>query len=184
MLWQMIFEWTAVVLLLGLGLYTVRVIRNEKINYIKEAREIHFHIFKFFVPKWWSSIETGSENEICFKRLDTHYNWEARFHWLASSTETDLIKIFKNKIHDRKILFDEEETIIYDPTDCLSGAFELVRLEGTATENQQERLYYDAFILREKKSGKFLYAESKSSVLNGLVEGPYFEEVMKRIELI
>jgi hypothetical protein len=60
MLWQMIFEWMAIVLLLGFGLYTVRVIKNEKINYIKEARVVHFHLFKFFVPKWWGNVETNS----------------------------------------------------------------------------------------------------------------------------
>lgn len=184
MLWQLTFQWAVVILLFGLGLYTVRVIKNEKANYIKEAREIRFHLFKFFVPKWWGNVETDSSNEICFKRLDTKYDWEARFHWNQPSNETDLVKLFQSKIHDRKILFDEDTSIIYNPKDFLLGEFEIVRLEGTATMDQQERLYYDAFLLREKKSGNYLYAESKSSVLNGLVEGPYFEEVMKRIELV
>ena len=184
MLWQLTFQWTAVVLLLGLGRYTARVIKNEKANYIKEAREVRFHLFKFFVPKWWGDVETNSQNEICFKRLDTRYEWIACFHWNTPSTETDLIKLFQSKIHDRKILFDEDASIIYNPTDFLHGDFEVVRLEGTATLDQQDRLYYDAFLVREKKSGNYLYAESKSSVLNGLVEGPYFEEVMKRMELV
>lgn len=184
MLWQLTFQWAAVVLLLGLGLYTVHVIKNEKANYIKEAREIHFHPFKFFVPKWWGNVETNSPDELCFKRLDTKYDWVARFHWSQPSSETNLIKLFQSKIHDRKILFDEDASIIYNPADFLLGEYEIVRLEGTATMDQQERLYYDAFLLREKKSGYYLYAESKSSVLNGLVEGPYFEEVMKRIELV
>ena len=60
----------------------------------------------------------------------------------------------------------------------------MVRLEGTATQEQTERLYYDAFLVREIKSGHYLYAESKSSILNGLVEGPYFEEVMLRLDTI
>jgi hypothetical protein len=184
MVWELIFEWTAVALLLGLGLYTVRVIKNEKNNYIKEAREIRFHIFKFFVPKWWGDVETNDANEICFKRLDTRYEWEARFHWNLPSTENDLIKLFQSKIHERKILYDEDASVIYNPTEFLKGEFEIVRLEGTATRDREERLYYDAFLIREKKSGNYLYAESKSSVLNGLVEGPYFEEVMKRMELV
>lgn len=184
MVWQAIFEWTAVVLLFGLGIYTMRVIKNEKVNFLKEAREINFHIFKFKVPKWWGEIETNNKNEICFKRLDTRYEWEARFHWNTPSDESDLIKLFQSKIHDRKILFDEDASVIYNPSEFLAGNFEFVRLEGTATLDQQERLYYDAFLVREKNSGNYLYAESKSSVLNGLVEGPYFEEVMKRIELV
>ena len=53
-----------------------------------------------------------------------------------------------------------------------------------STAYRKERLYYDAFLIREIKSGFYLYAESKSSVLNGLVEGPYFEAVMTRMELL
>ena len=183
MLWRLIFEWTAVALLFGLGLYTIWVIKNEKKNYIKEAREIHFHLFKLHVPKWWGDVETNSKDEICFKRLDTDYDWEARFHWNSPSNESDLIKLFQSKIHDRQILYDEDASIIYNPTDFLLGEFEIVRLEGPGTLNHEKRIYYDAFLLREKKSGYYLYGESKSSVLNGLVEGPYFEEVMNRIEL-
>ena len=59
----------------------------------------------------------------------------------------------------------------------------MVRLEGTATADRAERLYYDAFLIRNLKTGSFLYAESKSSILNGLVEGPYFEAVMTGMEL-
>ncbi len=183
-------EWLSLLLLLGFGVYTMRIIKNEKKIYIKNAREIHFKLFKLFVPSWWGEVSTNSENEICFKRLDTRYDWEARFIWNPAGEKIDLIELFKNRIHDRKILFDEETSIIYNPSDfkegplITSGHFEMVRLEGTATEDRQERLYYDAFLIREKETGAYLYAESRSSVLNGLVEGPYFEEVMIRMELV
>jgi hypothetical protein len=184
MLWQLIFEWTAVILLLILGIYTMKIIKNEKVNFLKDAKEINFQIFKLKVPSWWGEVETGNPHEICFKRLDTRYDWVARFHWITDSNESDLIKLLQNKIHERKILFDEDTSIIYNPTEITAFNFEVVRLEGTATQDQQERLYYDSFIVREKNSQSYLYAESKSSVLNGLVEGPYFEEVMNRIEKI
>ena len=50
---QLIFEWTSLILLFGLGIYTMSVIKNEKKTYIKNAREIHFQNFKFFIPSWW-----------------------------------------------------------------------------------------------------------------------------------
>ncbi|MGZ3789718.1 MAG: hypothetical protein ACXVLQ_14410 [Bacteriovorax sp.] len=183
-------EWIALILLLGFGIYTMRIIKNEKKTYIKNAREIRFKLFKLFVPSWWGEIPTDSDNELCFKRLDTRYDWEARFIWNPQALNMDLIELFKSLIHARNILFDEETSIIYNPSDFKvgalinSGRFEMVRLEGTATEDRQERLYYDAFLVRELATGATLYAESKSSVLNGLIEGPYFEEVMIRMELI
>jgi len=184
------FEWFAFFLLMALGVYTMRVIKNEKRNYLENAQEILFKSFKLITPRWWSLVDTGSEDEICFKRLDTRYDWEARFIWNTSPSEKDLIELFKEKIYDRKILFDEENSVIHNPSDFVekdlikSGEYEMLRLEGTATADRQERLYYDAFIVRHIKDGHYLYAESKSSILNGLVEGPYFEEVMLRLEII
>ena len=188
---QLIFEWTSLILLFGLGIYTMSVIKNEKKTYIKNAREIHFKNFKFFVPSWWGEVQVeNSESELCFKRLDTRYDWEARFIWNESVQDNNINELFKEHIHLRKILFDEENCIIHNPSDFKEGAliksgqYEMVRLEGTATADRAERLYYDAFLIRNLKTGSFLYAESKSSILNGLVEGPYFEAVMTGMELI
>jgi hypothetical protein len=184
------FEWFAFFLLMALGVYTMRVIKNEKRNYLENAQEILFKSFKLITPRWWSLVDTGSADEICFKRLDTRYDWEARFIWNTSPSDKDLIELFKEKIVERKILFDEENSVIHNPSDFVekdlikSGEYEMLRLEGTATADRQERLYYDAFIVRHIKDGHYLYAESKSSILNGLVEGPYFEEVMLRLELV
>lgn len=184
------FEWLAFFLLLGLGVYTMKVIKNEKKNYLENAQIIYFKKFKLLTPKWWSLMPAENENEISFMRLDTRYDWRARFIWSEEKSEKNIIELFKDKIHERKMLFDEENSIINNPSDfqekdlIKSGKFEMVRLEGTATLDRSERLYYDAFLIREIKTGHYLYAESKSSILNGLVEGPYFEEVMIRLEYV
>jgi hypothetical protein len=184
------FQWLAFFLLMALGVYTMRVIKNEKRNYLDNAQEIIFKNFKLITPKWWSLIPTDTEKEICFKRLDTRYDWEARFMWNETASDLNIIELFKEKIVERKILFDEENSVIHNPSDfrekdlIKSGRFEMVRLEGTATADRMERLYYDAFIVRDLNNGQYLYAESKSSILNGLVEGPYFEEVMLRLEFV
>lgn len=187
---RLIFEWTVLILIMAFGIYTMRVIKNEKANFLKDAKIIQFKIFKMLIPKWWGEVETNSPNELCFKRLDTRYEWEAKFIWNESPSEKEIIELFKDHINDRKLLFDADSSIIYNPSDfktgqlIQSGKFEMVRLEGTATCDKADRLYYDAFLIRNLEDHKYLYAESKSSVLNGLVEGPYFEEVMNRLELI
>lgn len=185
----LVFEWLAFFLLMALGVYTMRVIKNEKKNYLENAQEIVFKNFKLITPRWWSLVDSGSENEILFKRLDTRYDWEARFIWNEQNSDKNIIELFKEKIHERHILFDEENSVIHNPSDfrekdlIKSGRYEMVRLEGTATADRAERLYYDAFLIRDTNNGKYMYAESKSSILNGLVEGPYFEEVMLRLAL-
>jgi hypothetical protein len=183
-------EWLAFFLLMALGLYTMRVIKNEKKSYLENAKSISFKKFKLLVPNWWGEVPSSDSNEIIFKRLDTRYDWEARFIWNEEKTNLDIIELFKEKIHARQILFDEDSSVVHNPSDfqtkdlIASNEFEMVRIEGTATAEKSERLYYDAFLIRELSTGHYLYAESKSSVLNGLVEGPYFEEVMLRLSKI
>jgi hypothetical protein len=183
-------EWTILFLLFGFGIYTLWVIKNEKKNYLKEGREINFKNFILLVPKWWGEVPSESDHVLSFKRLDTRYEWEANFIWNENPSNKEIRELFIDHINDRKILFDTDTSIIYNPSDfktgplVQSGNFEMVRLEGTATCDKAERLYYDAFLVRNLQDNKYLYAESKSSVLNGLVEGPYFEEVMKRLNFI
>lgn len=187
MTFRIVLEWLAFFLLMGLALYTLRVIKNEKTNYLKNAKKIIFKNFILLVPTWWGEIPQDNADEICFKRLDTNYDWEARFKWCEETSDKNIIELFKEKIVERKILFDEENSVIHNPSDfqdkplIQSGEFEMVRVEGTATSDRFERLYYDAFLIRHTQSGHYLYAESVSSVLNGLVEGPYFEEVMRQM---
>ncbi len=187
---RMVLEWLAFFLLMGLGLYTLRVIKNEKTNYLKNAKEITFKKFLLLVPSWWGEVPQETADELCFKRLDTRYDWEARFKWFEETSEKSIIELFKEKIVERRILFDEENSVVHNPADfqdkplIQSGEFEMVRVEGTCTADQEERLYYDAFLIRHLTSGHYLYAESKSSVLNGLIEGPYFEEVMRQITIV
>ncbi len=183
-------EWGILILVLLFGVYTMRVIKKEKENFLKDAVEIHFFQFKLFVPRWWTLFENLAEKQISFKRTDTRYEWQATFYLKNSDLNLAVVDLFKKEISDRKILFDEDTSIIYNPTD-FSGSplsqnnqYEMVRLEGTATEDKSERLYFDAYLVRNITNGEYLFAESKSSVLNGLVEGPYFEEVLYRLETI
>lgn len=188
----LLLQWLFFALLICAGLLTMRVIKNEKKNYLKDPQEIYFKYFKLLTPRWWglSSSQIETPDEIIFKRLDTRYDWEARFIWSEKKSDKDIIELFKEKIFQRKILFDEDHSVIHNPSDfeekdfIKSGRFEMVRLEGPATFNAEERLYYDAYLIRELKTGYYLYAESRSSILNGLVEGPYFEEVMLRLEIL
>lgn len=182
-------QWLIFFIIMGLGVYTLKVIKNEKRNYLENAQTIYFKNFILLTPTWWTLIPGETENVITFKRTDTRYDWEARFTWIEDISPLDIIELFKEKIHARRILFDEQSSVIHNPSDFVekdlikSGRFEMVRLEGTATADGIERMYYDAFLIREILSGHYLYAESKSSILNGLVEGPYFEEVMLRLSL-
>lgn len=182
-------EWFSVLALLGFATYTLLVIKNEKRNFLKEGVVLQFKHFNFLIPKWWGQVETQDENQIKFMRLDTRYEWHATFNWVPSLPVHSIDQELRNIIEKKKILFDEDTTIINMPSEFKNNPtfqnsdIEMIRIEGTATEDREHRLYYDAFLIFDKKRQGMLYCESRSSVLNGLVEGPYFEEVMLRMQM-
>ena len=58
----------------------------------------------------------------------------------------------------------------------MEGVTLALRVEGKATEKVINRLYLDIYLFQYKEDAYFFI--SRSSVLNGIVEGPFFEEMI------
>jgi hypothetical protein len=177
-------SWLILILfLLGL-LYTLIVVKEEKATFKENAKLLRFHEYIFFYPSWWGKT-LEENNHIRWERTDTRYEWHADFFYepqlnQAISIEED----FKNRIEAMEIVFDLDASDIKMPEDFkqlpefIKGELEAVRIEGTATQGGIERRYLDAFLIRNYSDQSTLFTTSLSSILNGLVEGPYFEEMM------
>lgn len=160
------------------------VIKNEKKVYLENGRTFLWGNIQFLLPQWWTLKEEKTDS-LTFHRSDTRYDWNSNFRWVES--DKDLKEIFKAQFSEREILFDQETDITESAIAFFSSSFqhqlsEALRIEGMATKAGEERIYIDALILKFKDQGKVLYMESYSSVLNGMVEGPFFEEVFKNLE--
>lgn len=187
-----IFEWGILTLsIIGLG-YAAYVIKNERSNFLETAIPLDFKRFLFKIPSWWSNTY-NDENHLVFERTDTRYDWKAHFRWFNfndGDISKDLQEAFAEIIKDKNIVFDTDTSVIKNPTDFSSHpAFrdtepDMIRVEGTATQDLEDRIYYDAFLIRDKKQNGFLFCESRSSILNGMLEGPYFEEVLLQVEKV
>lgn len=182
--------WAILGLILILALYTLFIIKKEQKNFKEEAKSFQLKHYKLFVPNWWGVEAQAPENDfIKFKRLDTRYDWYAYFCWKNHSNQS-LEKILGLHLAEQEIVFDEDRKIIKNSAeliknhDLLNSITEFYRLEGTATQSQEERLYVDYCLIKDKRFEGYFFAESKSSVLNGLVEGPFFEETLKYLENI
>ncbi len=161
--------------LLFFGIYAAWVIKNEKKIYLKKAKHFLFHDFSFAIPSWWSLKGEDNEKKI-FHRADTYYDWEAQFILLEER---------KAPLIEQLISFMKANEIILDPENAQTREFqeedlECLQIEGTGTEKQEERIYFDAYIVRRPEDQKTILALSKSSILNGMLEGPFFEEMMNR----
>lgn len=184
---KLIIEWSIFAAVIIALIYTMIVIKEEKRSYQENARPVQFHALKLLVPSWWTQT-LNEKDKICFERTDTRYEWKATLSLKPMQTDRTVEESLLEWLKEKDVLFDEQNSVIHNPESfhrhpCVeSGEWEIVRLEGTATQAQIERVYLDTYLIRDKKEGLHYFCESRSSVLNGLIEGPYFEEMMNNVE--
>ena len=177
-----LFSWAILSLALIFAAYAAFIIKDEKNVAVENGVGLEFHGFKFIIPRWWS-ITSENENKIVFERTDTRYDWKATFNFL-NDNHADLQEVFETMALKRKLVFDKDTSIVHSPSmlkELESEGINGLRVEGTATQDEQERVYYDAFVI-QCKNGGYLYLESRSSILNGLLEGPFFEQAISNIK--
>jgi len=171
------FDWLFLFLILiALG-YAAWVIKKEKKTFLENPISYKIGPFLLDIPKWWSPIN-DKKNQLIFERKDTKYEWAATFSLIKEPSDfINLDILLIDFVKGKKILFDPESSDINFKKNL--NNLELIEVGGTATADEIERIYYEIAILKSNKD--ILICESKSSILNGAVEGPYFEEVIKRI---
>jgi hypothetical protein len=178
-------DWLLFLGLIGLGLYTMRVIRREGSTFREESLPHQFHALNLHVPKWWTQTRADSD-VIQFERTDTRYDWWARFTLLKDTRL--LTDILAEKVERDELDYDRDDVVIEtDPRvlfrrDSMRGCA-VVRVEGKASQRIEDRIYLDIFLIRPVGMEGCYLCESRSSVLNGMVEGPYFEECLAEAEL-
>jgi len=167
--------------------YAAFVIKNEKKSFLSNPQILELPLFTLKVPKWWT-LEMTTDNQIQFKRTDTSYDWKAYFTWSDLTEKLTAVELLVQHIHKQKIMLDPEESIkapaqkIYNHLAKFAEFSDLAHVENTGTKDESERIYFDAYLVT-LKSGKYFYCYSESSVLNGCVEGPFFEEAMLQLNL-
>jgi hypothetical protein len=185
-------------IILGAGLlilvYMMIVIKEEKSSYKDSFITYALGPIKFPAPSWWSLTEQ-TENLLQFERTDTRYDWKAKLFWITDQSWDelhliDLEELMVSELKKRALEFDEINSVVHRPASfehhpmVVNGHWQVCRIEGTASKAVIERVYYDAYLVRDLELKKHLYCESQSSVLNGLVEGPYFEEMMENVQKV
>ncbi|WP_372652529.1 hypothetical protein [Halobacteriovorax sp.] len=190
-------EWLIFGAILLYAIYSMIAIKEEKQAYVDNAKEFELKNFLFFLPSWWTntteSYDRDQSTQAVFERTDTRYDWRADFEWFESNDEIkdkSLEEIIVNKLENLKLIFDPEESVIDVPSSFqnfipfLEGRIDLIHIEGTATEDVSERVYFDCYLIKDNINDAYLFAKSRSSILNGAVEGPYFEEVLRTFEFL
>ncbi len=184
-----IIQWIFVLILILFLLYISYKIKNEFKNYSQNKKLFKLRKFNFFVPSWWEPVRNN--NEIKFTSKSSQEVWYSSVEVIKSGDD-DLPPetILDKKIEKMKITFDHGHityknelpgnTTYQEENNNLNFTFK----EGTGTENDSRRIYLQiAIILHKKEPNYYVITKSLSPVLDGGVEGPYFEELIKSIHL-
>jgi hypothetical protein len=182
-------DWLILLGILGLSLYVMKTVGQERSSFKDDSYLVQFGALSLTIPNWWT-ITGQDKSHLIFERTDTRYDWYARFEYFPDHQDLPLDKILENKLNQEKLEFDQDvvfETdsrVLFRDTDIQRHFQEVIRVEGKASQDVVERTYYDIYIMRGLEDQGYFIFESRSSVLNGLVEGPYFEESLSELSFI
>ena len=182
-------SWLSLLAFLGAGFYTMKIIGEEKSSFKDESYQVSFGNLLLMIPNWWS-ITSQSDHEIRFERTDTRYDWYAVFKYHPSHEGKDLPKLLEEKLNleemefDEDVVFETDSRVLFRDSKVQEHFQEVIRVEGKGSQRVIDRFYYDVYLMRAQGESGYFVFESRSSVLNGLVEGPYFEESLAELELL
>lgn len=183
-----ILAWVTLITLIGAGFYTMKIIGEEKSSFKDDSYQVTFGPLSLMIPNWWT-ITSQDDLEIRFERTDTRYDWYAVFRYFPSHEGKDLPELLKEKLNleemefDEDVVFETDSRVLFRDSKVQEYFQEVIRVEGKGSQKVVERFYYDVYLMRAQNDPGFFIFESRSSVLNGLVEGPYFEESLSELEL-
>lgn len=188
-------DWLILTLFILGAIYTMVVIGKEKKSFKDEAYDLEFGYLTLPVPRWWTQTGQGQgdngEAWIKFERTDTRYDWFAKFHFIPGHHDKPLEKLLEEKLDQEEMSYDEHEIqietdsrVLFRDSQSKEHFQEVIRVEGTATQKIIERVYYDIYLVRGLNEAGYFIFESRSSVLNGSLEGPFFEECLSELRLI
>jgi hypothetical protein len=182
-------EWAILLLLIGGAIYTMKIIGEEKSTFKDESYEVQFEKLSLMIPNWWTIVEQ-TPSLLRFERTDTRYDWRALFAYIPNHQNKSMPDLLEDKLNleniefDMDVAFETDSRVLFRDSEIQEHFQEIIRVEGRASQNVIDRIYYDIYIMRSQDDNGYFLFESWSSVLNGSVEGPFFEESLSELSFI
>ena len=183
-LWQ----WLLLLAVLIFAIYAMFVIKNEKETYDDESSPLNIGQIQIRIPHWWTQTK-NSDSSYYFERTDTRYEWYCKLDFIQPESFQKIEDIFDLYIQEKNVQFDPDVTITTNPTHLFFAPgvsdkiIECLRVEGMGTQNNNKRIYWDVYLLRLGDDPAYYIFESWSSVLHGMLEGPFFETAVSRLKI-
>ena len=185
---QHYWEWLILGAMVAGAFYTLHIIGQESSSFREDSYSVEFGVLKLMIPNWWS-ITLQDPTKMKFERTDTRYDWYAIYEYFPDHEEKPLDELLKDKLNlekiefDMDVVFETDSRVLFRDSVVAEHFQEVIRVEGQGSQDVVDRIYYDIYIMRGLGDQGYFIFESRSSVLNGLVEGPYFEESLSELEM-
>jgi hypothetical protein len=182
-------DWIILCAIVGGLFYTLHIVGQESSTFKEESYELQFGELSLRIPEWWT-ITFQDKTKIKFERTDTRYDWFAVFEYFPDHQDKKLPDLLEEKLNlekiefDMDVVFETDSRVLFRDEHVQKHFQELIRVEGQGSQDVVDRIYYDVFVMRGLDDKGYFIFESRSSVLNGLVEGPYFEESLAELKFI
>lgn len=184
-----VFDWLLLLSVIIGAFYTLKIIGEEKTTFKEESYEVRFGNLSLAIPRWWTIVEQD-DTHLRFERTDTRYSWFANFAYFPDHQGKSMPDLLEEKLDlekiefDMDVIFETDSRVLFRDSEIQEQFQEVIRVEGKGSENQIERIYYDIYLMRALNDSGYFIFESKSSILNGALEGPYFEESLACLSFI
>lgn len=182
-------DWIILLALLAAAIYTLKVIGQEKSTFREECYQVQFADLGLIIPKWWTITEQ-SPAHLKFERTDTRYDWFATYTYVPDHQQKDMPKLLEEKLNheliefDMDVVFETDSRVLFRDSQVQEQFQEVIRVEGQASQNVMDRIYYDIYLMRRLNDPGYFMFVSRSSILSGAIEGPYFEESLSELSFI
>jgi hypothetical protein len=179
-------DWLILATIIGGAFYTLHIIGQESSTFMEDSYLVEFGNLKLTIPNWWSITEQNPHS-IKFARTDTRYDWFAVYQYIDDHQNKPLDELLKDKFNlekiefDMDVVFETDSRVLFRDSKIQEHFQEVIRVEGQGSQDVVDRIYYDIYLMRGLNDRGYFIFESRSSVLNGLVEGPYFEESLSEL---
>lgn len=167
------YDWITFIFILAALIYTLFTIKNEKLFIRQHGYILQWGPFKFSCPPWWIIRENKLEKLLIVSK-DSKLDWSllgTRIAGFANSREC-----LQYLLQQDQIRFDTPNS----PFELANQKIPHCRMEGMATIMSEDRRYIDIICLQFQQY--YYVFKSESGVLQGLVEGPQFEEMLKSLK--
>ena len=171
-------------------LYTALVVKNERSRYLKQGQWTVFGDYQLLIPPWWTPT-LQSPQALSYARTDCPSDWHAHFERKSCDPILQLQDIAQAECTRLQVQFDPQlvETIadarfVLNAKDRIPLAPSSLRLTGPAGQFSTERCHLDLLVIKHRHCPYYDLFYSWSSILYGLVEGPYFDEVLRGLRLL